>query len=198
MPSCGSNAKIWSAATTHPHVWLAAYLDSGNPDLRLNQLHMSRAAEAAILVEEWRRLAPPPLGHRFFLQRAGLVLWPRALAQCTPKKASTLQKGNPLTPKLGVAQIRTAHESTMSLAKAGLNVSGYWRRGTFNGNLAYVHIGAHKRTATPAPRTKQTKVIDPKTHSVVQNCKLPKPKDALKAAQAKPKPELTRKAVDVD
>ena len=81
----------------------------------------------------------------------------------------------------------------------GKKVSGYWRRGTVNGHLAYCHVEAHARTAKPTPRTKNTTlaVYDPKKHSVVQHCALPKPRDALKIAQSKPR-VLTNKPIDVD
>ena len=85
------------------------------------------------------------------------------------------------------------------LTAKGRNVTGYWRRGTYNGQLAYNRVQAHSRTDAPAPRgpTKKT-VVDPKKHSKVANCALPKPRDALKAAQTAKPVEIKQKVTTVD
>ena len=81
-------------------------------------------------------------------------------------------------------------------------ISGHWRRGTVNGHLAYVHIQKHTRTAKPAPPTKKEgQLYDPKKHSALPNCALPKPGVALKMAQQqqRPKPKvITNAPIDVD
>jgi len=84
-------------------------------------------------------------------------------------------------------------------SSANQNVSGYWRRGTVNGHLAYVRVGGHSRTGTPAPPTKKSKtaLVDEKRHSVVPHCALPKPRDAMKIAKSTPK-VLKDKPIDVD
>ena len=62
------------------------------------------------------------------------------------------------------------------------NVTGYWRRGTWQGSLAYNHVTGHTRTDYPAPRTQRTTVVNPKDHSVYKNCSLPPPSLALRMA----------------
>ena len=86
----------------------------------------------------------------------------------------------------------------LGLPNGRKKVTGYWRRGTFNDHLAYNRVTAHERTANPAPRTmRPPNQVDSQGHSVVQQCKLPKPKDAVKMAQRQPK--LARKGpIDVD
>ena len=59
--------------------------------------------------------------------------------------------------------------------------------------MAYVHVNGHSRTDNPAPPSKKTEPA--KQHSRVQNCYLPKPKDAVKMAQSKPKPIMQKVTV---
>ena len=53
-------------------------------------------------------------------------------------------------------------------------ISGYWRRGTSEGSLAYVHVKTYDRTANPKPPTK-TPAVSRMAPKVQPNCTLPHP-----------------------
>ena len=84
----------------------------------------------------------------------------------------------------------------LAKSSATTKVEGHYRRGTYNGHLAYIHVNGHSRTAHPkSPTKRKDSLVDPKKHSVVEHCALPNPKSALKMAQgqSKPKAVLTKK-----
>ena len=75
-------------------------------------------------------------------------------------------------------------------------ISGYVRRGTIDGQLAYIAVYPHERTANPKPPTKKAPVVDPKKYKRHPDCKLVAPKALRPIAQQKP--ALTRNVQEVD
>ena len=86
------------------------------------------------------------------------------------------------------------------LVSGGRPISGYVRRGTIDGQLAYIAVYPHTRTANPRPPTKKAPIVDPKKYKRAPNCKLPPPWKAKgpPLTRKPPTPALTRKVEWVD
>ena len=87
---------------------------------------------------------------------------------------------------MSIVPSSSARTSITPSSSARQSIPGYWRRGTVEGHLAYIRVAGHTRTGNPAPPTKKNKtaLVDPSRHSVVKQCALPKPRDAVKMKQA--------------